>query len=470
MNFDFIRELDGLNRAFDLCSNAEELAISMPDLSMIASRKCAEVLAKFVYLVSHSAEAEEMSFADILTNDAVKRYLNNRNLLEALHFIRKKGNVAVHTLENKSAEESIEVLKNLHYAFGEVAKRMRLITHYPQFDANIEANAEAQLEDIDVNELAKSAYNDYIICCDRVERLKNRFSDMLTRYHLIPGTVDLNEMIEFETQPLSESTVSHIQEHFSFLAMHAMKLIGDCADQLETEVNHNVELTIYGKNGYKTRNPIKFVEGVLYDLPTAEGFKIVSIYHGPSIAPWFNNDVREEFRDTVSKIGKTENFTYSVFEFLYNHGCGGCSKFENGKWLDLSSEYSSDIVDRDFGADWWCWNVDICIDFDFDAHPQILQDLQNVVRKHIPSDQLRYCEDAWADGDTQILISSITWTPRTLRPVKNLLDEINEIIKPILSECDGWSGDFNWCQVNVPFAVADIVWTSDGFAIKGLEL
>ena len=146
------------------------------------------------------------------------------------------------------------------------------------------------------------------------------------------------------------------------------------------------------------------------------------------------------------------------------------NEFENGKWLDLSSEYSSDIVDRDFGADWWCWNVDICIDFDFDAHPQILQDLQNVVRKHIPSDQLRYCEDAWADGDTQILISSITWTPRTLRPVKNLLDEINEIIKPILSECDGWSGDFNWCQVNVPFAVADIVWTSDGFAIKGLEL
>ena len=91
MNFDFIRELDGLNRALDSCSNAEELAISMPDLSMIASRKSAEVLAKFVYLVSHSAEAEEMSFADILTNDVVKRYLNNRNLLEALHFIRKKA-------------------------------------------------------------------------------------------------------------------------------------------------------------------------------------------------------------------------------------------------------------------------------------------------------------------------------------------------------------------------------------------
>ena len=71
MNFDFIRELDGLNLAFDSCSNAEELAIAMPDLSMIASRKSAEVLAKFVYLVSHAAEAEDLSFADILSNDIV---------------------------------------------------------------------------------------------------------------------------------------------------------------------------------------------------------------------------------------------------------------------------------------------------------------------------------------------------------------------------------------------------------------
>jgi hypothetical protein len=469
MNFDFIRELDGLNRAFDSCSNAEELAISMPDLSMIASRKSAEVLAKFVYLVSHSAEAEELSFADILSNDVVKRYLN-RNILDAFHFIRRNGNVAVHTLENKTSKESLDVLKNLHYAFGEVAKRMRLINQYPQFNSNIVANDFAQLEDVDINALAKDAYVDYLNCQNRVERLRIQFANKYARIRIIPGLVDLNEIIEFKAQPLSKETVSLVQEHFGFLAMYALNAMQESSTDSEDKIAYSAELIIYGENGYATRNPVKFAEGVLYDLPNAEGFKIVSHYQGPSIASWFNEEVREEFRSVVSKMGKTEMFTYSVFEFLYNHGAGGCAKFEDGKWIDLSQQFSNDIIDRDFGQDWWCWNVDLCIEFDFKKHENILKTLQDTVRKHIPADQIQYCENVWEDGEEQILLNSIDWTPRTLRPIQTFLDEINAILNPIISECDGWSGDLGLYQIHGPFAVADIVWTDKGFMIKSVEL
>ena len=89
----------------------------------------------------------------------------------------------------------------------------------------------------------------------------------------------------------------------------------------------------------------------MYDLPKADGFKITSIYYGPSVAPWFNDDVREEFRRTVERIDKCEQFTYTVYEFLYNHGEGGCSKYQNGKWVDLKAQYKHEIIDCDFGND-----------------------------------------------------------------------------------------------------------------------
>jgi hypothetical protein len=470
MNFEFIRDIDGLNRAFDSCSNAEELAISMPDLSMIASRKSAEVLAKFVYLVSHSEEAEDMSFADILSNDIVKQYLNNRNVLEAFHFIRKNGNIAVHTLENKTSNDSLKVLKNLHFAFGEVAKRMRLITKYPQFDANLELNESAKFEDIDVNAIANAAYSDYILALNRVEKIKKEFMRRCSKVNIIPGLVDLNEVLEFKNKPLSDETISYIQEHFAFLAMYSLNAIRGELHLQEFDTKYSCELTIYGDNGYTTQNHIKFIEGILYDLPHAEGFKITSIYQGPSVAPWFNAEVREEFRSTVSKIGKTESFTYSIFEFLYNHGSGGCSKFENGKWVNLESQFSTDIIDCDFGEDWWCWNMDLSVEFDFDKHPKILESLHNTVRKHVPVDQLQYCEKAWKGGDVQILLNSITWTPRTLRPVQDFLDEINIVLAPIIKECDGWGGDFCLCQTKPPFAVADFVWSDIGFSIRGVKL
>ena len=49
-------------------------------------------------------------------------------------------------------------------------------------------------------------------------------------------------------------------------------------------------------------------------------------------------------------------------------------------------------------------------------------------------------------------------------------EEVNAILLPIISECDGWSGDLGWYQVRAPFAVANIVWTNNGFVIEGAEV
>lgn len=466
MNFEFMKGLGSLDKAFESCANAEELALSKPDLSMISSRKSAEVLAKFVFLVAHSEDIGFLSFADVLSDPVVKRYLNSVAVLDAFHFIRKKGNAAVHTLEAESADTAMAVLQRLHFVAGEVAKRMGLLSSYPKFNAEVVRNDNAQLDDVNVDALTQEMYDDYILSKNRVEQLMGEFSSLCSTFHFIPGDVDLNECIEFKSKPKRQNTITYIQEHFAFMAIQAIKAQNGMLE--DNDIRYSAELTIYGKDGYTTTDLFAFVNGIMHDLPKADGFKITSIYYGPSVAPWFNDDVREEFWQTVQRIGEFEQFTYTNFEFLYNHGEGGCHKYENGKWVDLKSQYSPDILDRDFGSEWWTWNVDLYVDFDYEEYPEILTELQQAVRKHIPADQVQYCENAWEDGDVGILINSITWGPHKLRVVQDFLDDVNEILKPIKAECSGSSGACGWYQPRIPFAAANWDWDDEkGFVIGG---
>ena len=39
------------------------------------------------------------------------------------------------------------------------------------------------------------------------------------------------------------------------------------------------------------------------------------------------------------------------------------------------------------------WNLDLDVEFDYDKYPEILELPQQTVRKHIPEDQIRYCDN-----------------------------------------------------------------------------
>ena len=467
MNFEFIKNLEGLNKAFDSCSNAEELAKSMPDLSMVASRKSAEVIAKFVYLIAHNEQVEELTFADVLSDYAVKRYLGSRDILDAFHYIRKSGNTAVHTLTQESPDSAIAVLKQLHFVVGEVARRMKLIRSYPRFDPNLSAVPGAVfLNTEDTGKLAREMYADYAVSKDRAARFLEEFKALAVPIVIVPGDVDLNERIEFDHKPALDSTIAKIQEHFGFLALQAMRCLQE--DAAERELDFKAEITLLGKDGCTVSDLVGFMGALMYDLPNSDGFRITTAYYGPSVAPWTNSEAPELFSKTVEKMGAHEKFTYSAFEFFYNHGEGRCLRYENGNWVDLNKRYTSGILDQDFGSDWWCWNLDLAVEFDFEQHADVLEALHNAVRKYLPENQVGYCEGSWEDGDVEILCSSIAWYPRRLREVQDFLDELNRILHPIMAECKGYCMG-SWYIPEAPFAVAIWDWFEDGFKIVGTE-
>ena len=88
---------------------------------MTASRKSAELLARFIYLASHSQQMEELTFAEILRDVTVKRFVHNWDVMDAFHYIRKSGNKAVHGDDDELPEDAIDVLHDLHFVAGETA-------------------------------------------------------------------------------------------------------------------------------------------------------------------------------------------------------------------------------------------------------------------------------------------------------------------------------------------------------------
>lgn len=486
MNFDFLKGLQGLGYIYENCTNAEKLAMTMPVQSVFASRKSAEQLAKFIYIAAHNQVMDGLSFADILADRAVRDYVT-RDVLNAFHYIRKNGNRAVHGNDDETPEEAVKVLEDLHFVAGETAYMLGLIDDYPRFQEHIGTFPDSKFVPIeDVDSVARKMFLEYIEKNDpqlkrehyysrRVDELWSEFDAVTSPCSYVPGDVDLNERLEFKTKPVHESTLKYIQSHFAFLGIRAIKkLRGELDGELkDRDLSFSGVLTIYGENGYTTADPTKFVYGILQDLPTAEGFKIESKYYGPSVAPWFEvnkKEVEEEFYKGIEQLGETEMFSYSVFEFLYNHGGGWIDKFENGGWIELTDRYTEKILDREFDSDWWCWSFDLDVEFDFEKHSAILNALHDCVRRHIPENQIAYCEEAWADGDVGILCNSVVWYPRKLRIVQNFLDEVNEILKPIMGECSGCGLESKWYITGPEFAVASLDWTKDGFKITGTEL
>ncbi|MCF0187725.1 MAG: hypothetical protein HUJ98_14705, partial [Bacteroidaceae bacterium] len=198
---------------------------------------------------------------------------------------------------------------------------------------------------------------------------------------------------------------------------------------------------------------------------------ISSTYYGPQFASQVDDELSVPLHYYM-KFNECENakdIVYKSFEFLYNHGEGGCMKYENGKWLDLESIASPAVLDKDFGENWWDWELCLYCQFDFEKYPEKLRALQTLVKKHVPAEWIERCEFEWSAEGPEFLVNSIDWNPRRLRDVQDFLDEVNQIVLPIKEECDCYCmGD--WHIVNGPKATATWDWFEDGFKVVATEL
>ena len=131
MNFDFLKPFPDLAKLRDYCSEAEEFALSKPNISATSARKAMEFMVKLIY-ASVVERDSGLTVFEMATDPRFTGYINDPTLINSIHYIRKMGNIAVHEGEIKR-EESLRILEELQFLVGEFCILLGLISDYPEF-------------------------------------------------------------------------------------------------------------------------------------------------------------------------------------------------------------------------------------------------------------------------------------------------------------------------------------------------
>ena len=131
MNFAYLKNAPDFAQLYTYCCEAEDFALSKPNISVTSARKAMEFIVKMIYSAV-SGDIQGKTVFEMSTDYAFTSYLNDQILLNSIHFIRKMGNMAVHD-GTLTSDEALKVLEELHFLVGEVCMLWQLIPDYPEF-------------------------------------------------------------------------------------------------------------------------------------------------------------------------------------------------------------------------------------------------------------------------------------------------------------------------------------------------
>ena len=484
MNFDFLKDVCGLGHVYENCNNAEKLATTMPEQSLITSRKSAELLAKFIYMAAHKQKMSGMSLANILSDETVKKFVSygNKDILTAFHFIRKSGNRAAHGDDNETGDEAIAVLRSLHYVAGETARMLNLIDDYPVFDERIENFPEAKfVDDEDVELKATKMFLEYV---EKYNAFKEKaqyiqMQDYDLEQYSIEGNIEMHEYLQFDVRPKQASLIEFLQNYLETLYRLSVERSEENAEYLEYHDPVSLEvILILDQVEYSSRNE-DFLKAVEEKLPTSSSI-IIDCKCTGILREFFCEDEEDGninmsrkdavwqgagMLDELETYKRRNDFTYKLAVFYPDSGEFRYEKILNGRDVDVLAAGTTDITNKSFDDEWWSFSLNLGVDFDFEKHNDVLKKLRDIVRERIPKTEIGYCESAWEDGENHILCNGIQWNCRSLAEVQQFLDELNRVLLPIKSEIDAGC-DGTW-EVKDEFAVATWIWTDEGFKVVG---
>lgn len=131
MNFTYLSSFPRFKKLYEYCSEAEEFALSKPNISAASARKAMEFIVKLIY----QAEIDNsygLTVFEMITDARFCDFVGDQSLINSIHFIRKMGNVAAHDA-SLTADDALDTLDELHFLVGEFSIMLGLIKDYPEF-------------------------------------------------------------------------------------------------------------------------------------------------------------------------------------------------------------------------------------------------------------------------------------------------------------------------------------------------
>lgn len=492
MNFDFLKGLCGLGEIYENCTNAEKLAIKMPKQSLFTSRNSAEALAKFIYMTAYKQEVERISFIDILNDDVVCDFINNRRVMNAFHSIRKIGNQAVHGYSQETPDMAINALENLHFVAGETACMLGLISNYPRFDSNVEevsgfgVNAEN-----DINKKALQMFMEYAMQYDAEQEREKYYtpSDEEFFEYLIQGVADFHERLVFDHQPKHIALIEYIQNYILLLNRLSVERSPEMADEIELAdpVTIDIKVQIDGEKTYLLNDSITTQQIFAEKIPHARSFTIDCRCKGNLREIFYGdeNDVVGKLHkdrmwdgsgmlDKLESFKRKEKFTYYKIQFYPNSGNVTGDAIINGKSKDIQDLFSEDILlNPELKLD--CDGFRIYVDGEksLAEYPALLEELKSIVRNNVFEGQLHFCEEAWdpedLDYEEDCVMPFVQIKGFSVNAYQSFLDKLNRCLEPWKDELEFWILDPNLEEPMVNDS-ANILYDLDNLVLAVVEI
>lgn len=134
-NFDYIKDL-GLNDLYTFCSAAEEYQLSKPDFSALNSRKALEYIVYALYYLKNFDRPERATLFELIEGEPFREFVNDDRVMMAVHYVRKVGNRAAHTV-SVTKKESFFALLNIYNVVGAILLKLKIVNEVHPFDKSL---------------------------------------------------------------------------------------------------------------------------------------------------------------------------------------------------------------------------------------------------------------------------------------------------------------------------------------------
>lgn len=134
-NFDYIKNIR-LNDLYKFCSAAEELQVSDPEMSAFNARRALEYIVRALYYLKGIPVMERTSLFEMVEDEAFVSFINDRKVLQAVHYVRKVGNLGAHA-SRVTPRESFFCLLNIYNVVGAILQKLGIVSEVKPFDRSL---------------------------------------------------------------------------------------------------------------------------------------------------------------------------------------------------------------------------------------------------------------------------------------------------------------------------------------------
>ena len=174
LNFDYLKAIPELAQLHQFCDLCEQRQYTEPDSAAINARKALEWLVKAIYKLKGIEPGERSSLLELSTSEVFTDFIADPELMRAVHWIRKVGNLAAHDgkVTRREVRMTVEMAAVMMRSKSESARARRLLNailpHAIALEAlELEQEILAMIETIDSNLVHDSAWKNFL---DKVQR------------------------------------------------------------------------------------------------------------------------------------------------------------------------------------------------------------------------------------------------------------------------------------------------------------